>query len=59
MSRRQRTILIISARVPLPPGMTQKAALEFLTDALKKDLLGQFATHEIVVKLEGRETTYL
>lgn len=59
MSRRQRTTIIISARVPLPVNMTQKRALDLLTIALKKGLAEQFAAHEIVVKLEGRETTYL
>jgi len=57
MSRRQRTTLIISVRIPLPAGMTQKRALELITEVLKDD--GVFATREILVKLEGRETTYL
>lgn len=59
MSRRQRTTLIISARIPKPVDITQKRALELITEALKRDLVDCFAVHEIVVKLEGRETVYL
>jgi hypothetical protein len=62
MSRRQRTTLQLSIRIPLPPKTTQKAAIEIIREHLKelgKPGYGGFLVHEMVVKLEGKETVYL
>ena len=62
MSRRQRTTLTLSVRIPLPPKMTQKAAVEIIRthlQQLNEPALGGFLIHEMVVKLEGKETIYL
>jgi hypothetical protein len=58
MSRKQRTTLKLSVRIPLPVGMTQKAAIEAIRRHLQ-DIPGGFLVHEMIVKLDGKETVYL
>jgi hypothetical protein len=58
MSRRQRTILVLELRTPLPPGWTQKKLLEELRSLLSDSAAGSFSP-ETQVKIVGREVTYL
>lgn len=59
MSRRQRTTLTLSVRIPVPVGKTQKQVLETITQNLKMSLAEAYAVNEIIVKIEGRTTVYL
>lgn len=57
MSRRQRTTLTLSVRIPVLAGRTQTQVLENVKEALRTGLGPGFA--ELIVKIEQRETTYL
>ena len=58
MSRRQRTILTLSLRIPQPPGRTQVWVLEEIRRLL--DNCPSFSSpSEMIVKIASRETTYL
>jgi hypothetical protein len=59
MSRRQRTTLTLSVRVPLPAGWTQKRLVDELTTAVIAQLSATSIQHEIIVKIERREVQYL
>ena len=52
MSRRQHTTLIIQVRIPVPAGKTQAQTLEWIKQQFRE-------VPSIIVKLLGRETTYL
>ena len=54
MSRRQHSRITFSVSLPLPAGVTQKK----LTEGLK-ELLARVYGASCVIKLAGRETTYL
>lgn len=57
MSRKTRTMLVVQLRIPQPAGWTQKALLEWLTVAIKRD--SPLAGYETQVRVTGRETAYL
>lgn len=67
MSRRQRTTLVLQVRIPLPPGASAKAAIEFVVHALAAEKsatpvqqpMASLQLPEIGVRLEKRETHYL
>ncbi len=62
MSRRQFTTLKLLVSLPLPAGMTQKAAFACLKTILHELRLpgnGDFPVQQIVVKQVGKEVTYL
>ena len=59
MSRKQRTTLHLSVSMPLPVGMTQKAAVEAIRRHIIDALPGGFLTHEAIIKLIGKDTHYL
>ena len=59
MSRRQRTTLTISVRIPVPAGKTQTQVLTDVTQNLKMALAEPYAVNEILVKIESRSTVYL
>lgn len=59
MSRRQRTVLTFSLRIPVPAGKTQEQAKLAVKQCLLEHLEGGFATHEILIKIVQRDVTYL
>lgn len=70
MSRRQRSMLTISVRVPQPAGVNVRRVLDFITAAIKEHkspiavsaptaTLYTLPTNEMIVKLEKKETVYL
>lgn len=62
MSRRQRTTLVLSVRIHVPPGKTQKQVVAAVQDTLTSNntvMPPDFASHETLVKIERRETVYL
>ena len=59
MSRRQRTTLVLSVRIPVPAGKTQAQTLEDVGIALKLGLGPAYAKQELITKIEKRETVYL
>jgi hypothetical protein len=59
MSRKQRTTLHLSVSMPLPVGMTQKAAVEAIRYHIQALDAKGFLTHEAIIKLVGKETHYL
>ena len=61
MSRRSRTILTLSVRVPVPVGKTQAWVLDNVTKLVRCDpaaLICNFGP-EVIVKLDKKETVYL
>lgn len=59
MSRRQRTTLVLSVRLPVPAGKTQTQTLEDVQLALRLGLGPAYPVAELLVKIERRETVYL
>lgn len=67
MSRRSRSILVLQVRIPLPPGASAKAAIEFVCSALAaqkaqtpvQQPMASLQLPELMVRLEKRETHYL
>ena len=62
MSRRQRTLLVLSVRIPVPAGWTQKDTIEQVAAVLQGRSTvfpAALSTNEVQVRLERRETTYL
>jgi hypothetical protein len=58
MTRRVRTTLILQARLPQPPGYSQKQLVEWLHEVLRREG-SPFKSFETQVKIVGREVTYL
>lgn len=66
MSRRLRTILYLTVRVPVPLGISQATVLEDVNAALQAGLsvrrpipTTNYDVNEILVKLARKETSYL
>jgi hypothetical protein len=72
MTRRSRTTISVTIRIPLPPGGNTAMALEFLRNAIKSattaaktDTLGPISpmaslqAEEVILTLGRRETVYL
>jgi len=63
MSRKSRTILHLSVKLPVPPGVTQAQAITDAYAALQRistvpGRSAAYSTTEILVKLERKEITY-
>jgi len=63
MSRKSRTTLILSVKIPVPPGVTQAQAISDVYDALQRIASAQgrngaYSVNEILVKLEKKEVAY-
>lgn len=69
MSKRSRTTLTFSVRMPLPPGATQAQAREYTEEAIKNyahiagtaitDSMRSIQSAEVLIKIINRETIYL
>ena len=64
MSRRSRTTLYLSVKIPVPSSVTHAQAIEDVNAALQAinsvthNSYGGYATGEILVKLERKEVAY-
>lgn len=62
MSRRSRTTLVLSVRIPVPAGKTQKELIEAVTACLRTQgvpMPPSLASAETLVQVEKREVVYL
>lgn len=67
MSKRSRTTLTFSVRMPLPPGATAKDALAYVHSAITSwkggmdpaEPITSLQSNEVLIKIINRETVYL
>jgi hypothetical protein len=59
MTKRVATTIVLSVRLPLPPGVKVNAAIASVQQLLRDHRPFESFSKQIIIKLSSRETVYL